>query len=345
MAARFSPQCTAARFRGSAQALPLTCHQRSCTLKTRHLPSLANPSDLRPAVDIAVQQAEAALRDVQRALKRTRKSEGRDARAIHRLRVSARRTLAILTLVEPVLDPRQFVKTCRLLRRIARTARPVRDLDAVLHHIEDWPASKPLEQWTRSLKKDRAREADSLCAAIEGWLAANKVQRRARRLVRHSKCLAAETAPRSGEPPFPVWASQRWLVWVEEQCQHAPSVDDSHVLHAFRLSGKQIRYAMEYLSGMFAKPYRNQLQTRLRKQQEQLGEINDLSALVAKLKLNAEAAECLSTAAVWESHLRASQKKLQQLRHRAAKRLTPESLLEFRNLCRESLRESLGALP
>jgi len=294
-------------------------------------------------VDIAVQRAEASLHEVQQALQRTRTSEGRDARSIHRLRVSARRGLAILTLVEPVLDPKQFVKTCRLLRRIARAARPVRDLDAVLHRLQDWPASKPLELWTRSLKKERACEAESLCSAIDGWLEGKKVRRRARRLVQHSKCLAAETAPRPGEPPFPVWAAQRWLVWVEVQCQHSPSVEDSHGLHAFRLSGKQIRYAMEYLSGMFDKPYRGQLQTQLRKQQEQLGEINDLSAVVAKLKLNAELADCLSTAAVWEGYLRSSQKELQHLQRRAAKRLTPESLLEFRNLCRESLRESLGA--
>jgi CHAD domain-containing protein len=253
--------------------------------------------------------------------------------------------LAILTLVEPVLDPKQFVKTSRLLRRIARTARPVRDLDTVLHRIEEWPASKPLDQWTRSLRKERACEAESLCRAIDGWLEGKKIRRRARRLVRHSKCLAAETAPRPGEPPFPVWVAQRWLVWVDEQCNHAPCVEDSHALHAFRLSGKQIRYAMEYLLSMFAKPYRGQLQLRLRKRQEQLGEINDLSALVAKLKIKAEAADCLRTAAVWDGYLRLSQKELQHLQRRAAKRLTPESLLEFRNLCREALRESLGATP
>lgn len=285
------------------------------------------------------------MREVQQGLRRTRKSEGRDPRSVHRLRVSARRTLAILTLVEPVLDPGQFVKTCRLLRRIARAARPVRDLDAVLQRIEHWPESTPLDDWVRRLKKERAQKAVILCTAIDGWLEGKKIRRRTRRLERHSKRLAAETQSRSGESPFPIWAAQRWLVWVEEQCQNSPTVDDSHALHAFRLSAKQIRYAMEYLSGMFAKPYRSQLQSRLRKQQEQLGEINDLSALVAKLKLNAESADCLRTAAVWDGHLRAAQKELQQFQHRAAKRLTPESLLEFRNLCRESLREALGPVP
>jgi len=55
----------------------------------------------------------------------------------------------------------------------------------------------------------------------------------------------------------------------------AGELTDPHALHAFRIQGKQVRYAMEVFAGAFDPEFRRTLYPLVATLQERLGEVND----------------------------------------------------------------------
>jgi len=301
-----------------------------------------------PILRAALEQLEYQHRAVQYWLRRACRTDRDDVHAIHQLRVWIRRTLATLALYDPILPPKQTAKTERLLRRIARSARQVRDADVLLARLTSWPASKYLDVWIKALRKDRNDHRISFLKDCEEWVGQRKLQRRARRLLKHAAKHEAEDVAEAIVPPtdapFASWASQRFLTWIEDYCQQAPPIDDMKRLHAFRLRGKQLRYAMEHLSGLFPKFFRTRLYARLQKQQQRLGEVNDLYSLLPLLQRRVEESANLREAETWGPLFYEEQHNLQRALRRTAGWLTNDGLLELRNEFREAMRGNFDAV-
>ena len=87
--------------------------------------------------------------------------------AIHDARVATRRLSAALRLLRPVLSQRQRRPMAKLLRKLRRRLRRLRDLDVMISHLEDWKVGRD--------------------AAAVAWLLPRLRERRQRRLAKSSQ--------------------------------------------------------------------------------------------------------------------------------------------------------------
>ena len=85
-----------------------------------------------------------------------------------------------------------------------------------------------------------------------------------------SACMASRMANSLAARPRSRW--QSWQAFLHAGNQE---LSDAHALHAFRIEGKRVRYAMEIFVGAFPAEFRQTLYPLVASLQEKLGEIND----------------------------------------------------------------------
>ncbi len=206
---------------------------------------------------------------------------GRDAPSetenVHQLRVFSRRAAAAIEIFADWLPKKRGRWLQRQVKRVRKAAGAARDCDVLskrwLENMQHAPSSHAallLEH-----VKQRRGAAQAPIEAIDKKLAGKHFDRRVRKIL---KCLryCGDGEPAACGQQFACLArgALRRLV-VPYLAAARAELGDGAAMHAFRLLGKQVRYAMEIFAGAFDEEFRTELYPLVALLQERLGAIND----------------------------------------------------------------------
>jgi CHAD domain-containing protein len=203
-----------------------------------------------------------------------------EAEGIHQLRIWTRRTSAALRLFAVALPEEQRKWLKKKLRKIRRTAGVVRDCDVQLEYLEA-DSSQPPKAIVKQLKRQRRvarKDLKTLRKRLDRRLEKNSTDlvERVKWPKRHSSRAA---------PPFGRWYRQEIVPLGDELLKlSAEDLSDDRRLHAFRIAGKRLRYALELAGPALAPLQHRQLYEDLSALQDRLGEVCDHLAAVDRLR-------------------------------------------------------------
>lgn len=214
---------------------------------------------------------ESRLAAVQSALPLAAKHSDEDIEHVHRLRVSARRTMAAMDLYRELLPKKQLKWFRKTLRRLQQTAGKARDLDVL---VRDLVATAGND--ARAILSEAARQRSK---AQKPLLALHRKLKRDGMLRKRTKKLIAKIDADQGdgnEAGLLAWgilslrkSAQRFFKAAPTDMQDLPS------LHRFRIRGKELRYTIELLATAFPKGLREEIYPIIEQLQEYLGRIHD----------------------------------------------------------------------
>jgi CHAD domain-containing protein len=201
--------------------------------------------------------------------------------SIHQARVTTRRLKAALDLLEPVLVEESRRSFARVLRRLRRTLGPVRDVDVMLIHLEEYRDSPPVTDVVRwlndqlqmrraELRREAARTAStqSVLKGLGSWWAVESDLAEAEQA---AASLAKRAIPRQLQS-FVRRADR--LTRLRENVTGEAHED----VHALRIDGKLLRYTLE-LSGPLALNVPQPLLKSFKQLQDALGLWHDFVVL------------------------------------------------------------------
>jgi len=190
---------------------------------------------------------------------------------IHQLRVSTRRASAALKLLRPVLEKKPLRKAAKLLQRVRRAAGAARDWDVFAETTEATLAAVAKQEALsaflsayclgaradvhadlEALYAEHAEVLDEVCDHLPNHLAGEIEGTLAE--------LADESMP-------------RLMFDFTEAIQATPTTSEG--LHALRIQGKRLRYAMELFACRYTEPWQAELYPILADIQELLGRLQD----------------------------------------------------------------------
>ncbi|HEY8504038.1 MAG TPA: CHAD domain-containing protein, partial [Gemmataceae bacterium] len=193
---------------------------------------------------------------------------------VHQLRVATRRAAAALSVFKASL-PRKYRRGARkLLREIRRTASAARDWDVFAARFAppgDGPGAAAGGARDALLGYALARRADAQAALDE----------LARRCGGEWEAVCAGLpeavqSPREGPVDLADHARDVLAPLFESLCEAAERPPASFEgMHAVRILGKKLRYAMEIFADCHAPPFRERLYPAVEAMQETLGALND----------------------------------------------------------------------
>jgi CHAD domain-containing protein len=209
-----------------------------------------------------------------------------DIEHVHQLRVGTRRATAALRVFADAL-PRKLLKaTRRTLRRIRRAAGDARDWDVFIVSL---PAAKALSTKAAQPALDfllgyafgqrdaaQARLADAACEA--GPLFAEQSEELPAR--------AHEPRPEEGAQPAnfgELAAAQFGVLFREFTSDVEANPKEPAALHALRITGKRLRYALEIFADCFLPAMKEAIYPRVEAVQELLGDVQDAAVGAERL--------------------------------------------------------------
>lgn len=241
---------------------------------------------------------------------------------VHRLRVAARRAVAAIDLLDPLLPRPKARRMRRMLQQIRRACDAARNRDVLLARIQQHGLKHGHAALSRHLSAERRRQQQPIMAIRRDLLRSGRLERRTKKL------LARVRWGRSGapgrEPSYAKFIHQR-LRRPAEIFQQAlcGKHDNSKSLHRLRIRGKRLRYALELAGDAVPRQRREHLDTMLRELQDRLGEINDttmarkdLRQRLASAKKSSEAVHLKKLLSAEASALKAARKAYVQWRAR-----------------------------
>ena len=204
-----------------------------------------------------------------------------EAEDIHQLRVASRRAEAALDAYGELLDPVEAPWFAKKLRQVRKAAGDARELDVLCDKLNERARQATDGQWKSLVKRVRRLRDDAHqpIRAIERKLHRRRFHRRiddfidsvewrdATREEITFAALAREQLERVMQP-FLVDAKGTF-----------PDVD---ALHAFRIHGKSVRYAIEIFASAFGPELRAEVYKLIEELQAKLGEINDHVTALAR---------------------------------------------------------------
>jgi CHAD domain-containing protein len=206
---------------------------------------------------------------------------GNDPDALHELRVSVRRSRALLKGMPGVFAPADRERLARELRELQGLTGPVRDYDVLLEDLDEFGDDRPeLESETAQLRvlfaKRRATAASRLARRLRSKRQADALatwERIATRLVEAGD----EDRPDAAKPIGRLAAARiaedhRRLLKLSAQ---ALDSGDPAVIHHARKRGKALRYNLEFFGEMIDKDATRALRRSLRAVQDELGAYQD----------------------------------------------------------------------
>ncbi|HEY2218194.1 MAG TPA: CHAD domain-containing protein [Gaiellaceae bacterium] len=254
---------------------------------TRPAPERFGPTEVGPGVTIR----EVALAVLRRQFSAMLAKEpgtrlGDDIEELHDMRVASRRLRAALALFEAVL-PETILGLKDELAWIGGQLGAVRDLDVQLEQLESWidaaaPEDRdPLRALRSVLEAQRADARGEMLEALES--------RRYDSLVRRfGRTLRARHATRSGAASLPALAvapdliDARWTS-VRKASKHLGRSATAADYHRLRIRCKRFRYALEFLTDVYAGRARPVLK-RLVALQDLLGLHQDAVVAIERLR-------------------------------------------------------------
>ncbi|MBX3415228.1 MAG: CHAD domain-containing protein [Pirellulales bacterium] len=257
--------------------------------KSKWIEGIAPDAPLSSAARTAL---EPRLRLVWYYLKRSARHADRDVEYVHQLRVCTRRAMATVAAFEAVLPPKRSKRIKRSLQHIRRAAGEARDLDVLIDRYRAWArerADQGGRQLLGALERRRKTAQRPLAEIYE--------KQRQQDFPDQVDELLVRTRPRGemaerGEPGFAL-AARACLNPIVESFFTAGAGDlaDLPSLHAFRILGKQLRYAIEIFVGAFGSPLREDIYPTVEKLQELLGALNDHAGAYERFRAWSESGE------------------------------------------------------
>jgi CHAD domain-containing protein len=215
------------------------------------------------------------LRAVDHFLPLAAKRWHEDAEYVHQLRVSTRRSVAALDAFALTTRPRKRNWMRRQLRHLRRAAGDARDLDVLAAQIaksKDLPGDAR-ELYLETIADHRAVAQKPILErfrTLKDKNFAGKIER----LLRSVRWRGPGTEPSLREFALRV-LSPHMEHFLEQSAGDLSTFDR---LHALRIEGKRVRYAIELLSAGFAPELRLELYPQIEMLQEKLGIINDCAS-------------------------------------------------------------------
>lgn len=194
---------------------------------------------------------------------------------VHQLRIFARRAASALEIFDAWLPPRRGRWMRKQVKRIRQAAGAARDFDVLRMRWSEPNERMPSAQAVLLLEqvKHCRREAQRPIEAIYRKLVEKRFARRTSRFLRRVR---TRDGQRSVSEPFACMARIALDRLVVPYLAAARAeMADAEALHAFRIQGKQVRYAMEIFAGAFNAEFRDELYPVVATLQDRLGAIND----------------------------------------------------------------------
>ena len=162
------------------------------------------------------------------------------------------------------------------LKRVREAAGDARDLDVLLERFEKQPESNddgPLRDLIEFVERRRDR-AQRPIEKIHARLKDRDFPGRLKKFLERTRLRGK--ADRVTAPTY-LQGAQRSLALLTDKFFAAATADfhELAAMHAFRIQGKQLRYAMEIFAGAFDRTFREEHYPAIEELQEKLGRIND----------------------------------------------------------------------
>ncbi|MCC7361974.1 MAG: CHAD domain-containing protein [Anaerolineales bacterium] len=272
---------------------------------------------------------------------------GADIEAVHAMRVATRRQRAALALFGGYFEPKALRPIRRALKAVAARLGAVRDLDVQLADLRAYQAEQP---------PAAAQALEPLAAAWEGERAAARVALLAcldsaefrRFCERYQQFLA--TAGQGVPPAAPgapllvrdVLPARLWEHYGAV-CAYAPALPaaadspppDTPTLHALRIAGKRLRYALEFFAAPLG-PAAAEAIAAVTALQDHLGALHDADVTLARLAAASHLPLGYAAARAVAGYQRAQQARLAHWQTTARR--------PFAALTRRAFRQALGRL-
>jgi CHAD domain-containing protein len=201
-----------------------------------------------------------------------------EAEQIHQLRVWTRRASAALKLFDPALPRSQAKRMKKLLRKLRRTAGDIRDCDIHLERLRREETVVP-KRIAREITRERHQARQKLKQLRRRLQNDSRVEKLIERLLekigwpkRHSSREA---------PAFTTFCHQQIRPLADKFFQLAEAdLSKTDKLHALRIAGKRLRYALELAPATMPARAHQQLCSKLSEVQDRLGEVCDQHAAI-----------------------------------------------------------------
>ncbi len=234
----------------------------------------------RPAALVAARALRKRLDAVWRELPAAGSQASRDPESVHRLRVATRRAIAALDAFEDLLPGKQVAWFTKQLRRIRRSAGEARDLDVLTGRLAEDTAGAG----------SRARRRLVAMLAKQREISRQPIRTRHERLVEGAwldrvEKLVAGAASTDRRLTFEAYARRRFRPLMRRFFAVADrKLRDADEIHALRIEGKKLRYALEIFSSVFPSRVRMRCYDALERLQETLGEFTDHAAAADRFR-------------------------------------------------------------
>ena len=201
---------------------------------------------------------------------------------VHRLRVAARRAVAAVDLLQPLLPRRNARRLRRMLQQIRRACDAARDSDVLIKRVERHGNGHGHSALIRRLQAQRRRDQGPIVAIHRQLGVSGRWDRRTRKLLAKVRWDRRDATGR--EPGYATFIRRRLAGPADrfEQALRARHTS-SKSLHRLCIRGKRLRYALELAGAAVPHRRREQLDAILRELQDHLGEINDSAMARAAL--------------------------------------------------------------
>lgn len=238
---------------------------------------------------IASRQIKERLAMVLKQLRRAAHASHDEPEPVHQLRVACRRARAALEFFAAALPKRKTEWFLRKLRKIRKAADEARNLDVYRQRLSQQEQTLPVD--VAALLEQRRIAAHKPLRKLDKQLRASKRwQQKQRQLLKKLRS-SRQRAPVLDQPlhVFVPLALEPTLAEFTAAL-HSPG-QSAKRLHALRVAGKRLRYALELLEPVFSKRLRASLLVQLKRLQDVLGDINDAATaevLLAELVPHAD---------------------------------------------------------
>jgi CHAD domain-containing protein len=241
--------------------------------------------------DVAVRTLQARLAAIQHYLPLAAEKAEEDVEYVHQLRVWTRRAGAALRLYAAFLPRGRTAWMRKQLKRLRHAANDARDCDVLIKRLAEDRSHPDAGRWLDKVCARRAEAQKPIVAMYKRLNRDDRLDRRVTELLRRVRT-RNKHGHRPEDPRFGDWSRARLRPLVEAFLAAVPADGAAMTaLHAFRIRGKKLRYAMELLAGAFLPDFREKLYPFVETVQDRLGALNDLATSQTRLRQRHEEAD------------------------------------------------------
>ena len=209
-----------------------------------------------------------------------------DVEHVHQLRVATRRTLAAFHAFRKLLPARRRAWFEKRLVRLRRAAGEARDLDVLSARLAQpaTPAARARHRLVSMLSKQRAQSRTPI-QELHEKLVEEDWPGRVERLLEN-------IGRRRHQPPFSTFARRHFKPMIAEFFEAADhKLRNASELHALRIQGKKLRYALEIFATVLPVKAGFKCRESLERMQRTLGDFTDHSAAADRFDRWAQSAD------------------------------------------------------